>query len=825
MKSLINKNSSKSFIVVGATAAISQLLSIGYLVFLARWIGPKTFGIHVGIFNLCSISIFFVNWGLDTWLLKKTSENQSSSTILLKKVLFIKMALGIIWSGLLLVIAPIIKPNIFLRNLLLFAILSVLFESFTNSIYTVFLTTNRFRQSSIILLIGRIVRLALLIVLNQFSIANLEIIIGTRTLVDLLILLIAGHTFGLRINNWSTGKGSLKKTFVDAIPFHASDLINIIFRQIDVTLVTFLSSSLMAISNYSLMISFFNVFSTIILSLMNVAVPSLSKERARSNFTPKKDLLRTIFIFFVLGLIGWIALSLFGQPTINLILGEQYDLASELISNSGIILLVSSINVGLAAIIIANNKQKNRIFPQITSLIVKVGASLIMFPVLQIEGLRRVYVLSEIILSVGYFFIILNVFWEQINPKTIQDELTDKLNIIFVTFNQEGKGTYLRALFLAKELVKLGHRVTILAGNIEGKKILERDDEGLKIVTFPRLFSGLFLSGWGPYELICRIYWAGQHHFDLVHAFECRPTTLIPARLLQRQGAVFFTDWADWLGKGGSVEERSKGIKKNLLRIFETYFENRRFHKSDGITAICSTLADECIKREYPYEKVLLLPNGMHNPNLKSIPIKVAREEKGFQTNSFIIGYIGAGFENDMELMYSAFRTMHEERSDLKLLHVGRSNYYTASNKAIFTTGPVSNIDISYYLSACDIFWFPLKNNSANRGRLPLKLSDYLTIGRPIISTNVGDLATWIRLLKVGLVGEDDTRSIARMTMELLCSPEQIIEMSNNALLASKDYKLGWEKRAKELEKFYYSRINLTQEAENHGKFEMQMLQ
>ena len=41
-----NQGVGKSVIVVGITAALAQVLSIVYLVFLARWIGPESYAIH-----------------------------------------------------------------------------------------------------------------------------------------------------------------------------------------------------------------------------------------------------------------------------------------------------------------------------------------------------------------------------------------------------------------------------------------------------------------------------------------------------------------------------------------------------------------------------------------------------------------------------------------------------------------------------------------------------------------------------------------------------------------------------------------------------------
>ena len=817
MRKIHNQNLGKSVIVVGITAAISQLLSVGYLVFLARWVGPETYAIHVGIFNVCMISIFLVSWGLDTWLLKTTSEDQASSTIILKKVLLLKLGFGIVWAVALFLFVPSLRPEIFVRNLLLMAIISTLAETFTNSIYTVFLTTDRYRQSSTILLVGRLIRVLSLLGLAFLSIKELNLIIASRTFIDVIVMVAASLVFGLKLSGWRFGFRSLKQTFLDAIPFHASDLVNIVFRQVDVTLVTFLSRSLVTISNYSLMISFFNVISTIVLSMMNVVVPSIVKERNHPVELRRKAILRTAFGFLTLGFIGWMATVLFGKQAISLILGDQFALVTDFISKSAIIILISSLNAGLVAIVIANNRHKQRLVPQIISLIIKMIGSMLIFPLSQVEGLRIIYILSEVVLSIGYFFIVTGIINEPSHTKPILTKPEKKLKIALITFNQESRGTYLRAYFLGKQLARLGHDVTILAGNIEGRKIRQRDDEGLQIVTFPRLFKRFFLSGWGVDELVCRLCWASRQTFDVVHAFETRPTTLIPARLLQRKGAAFFIDWADWLGKGGSVEQRPVGFTRFLLRIFETWYENRRFINSDGITAICSTLADIATRPGYPINKILLLPNGMLNPYLQSFSIEEARTKIGLPTESVIAGYIGSGFEKDMDLMYSAFNALRQKADNVKLLHVGRSNYNTPSDKDILLTGDVANRDIAYYLSACDIFWFPLRATRANMGRLPLKLSDYLTIGRPIVSTDVGDLPTWIRTLEVGQVGVDDADSISDLVLSIIRSSELKETMSENAIRASLNPELSWEKRAEELETFYFSRMNQDGESDNYG--------
>ena len=807
-----NQAVGKSVIVVGITAALAQVLSIVYLVFLARWIGPESYAIHVGIFNLCMLTVFLVSWGLDTWLLKRTSEQPLKSTEDLKNVLMLKLAFGLVWAVLLWAIAPLLKPEIFNRGLLAMAILSTLAEALTNSLYTVFLTTGRFNQSSIILLVARFARMASLVILYFFSSKDLGLIIGIRTAIDLLVLLIAGIIFGLKFSGWKFKFNQLKQTFKDSIPYHASDLLNIVFRQIDVSMVTFLSTSLTAISAYSLMISFFNVISTVILSLMNVLVPSLTKSRNLSGEGRKKSLFRTILFFAGLGLLAWAGISLFGEKAINLILGSEYAMVAEWIKNAAVLVFVSSLNVGLTSIIVANNRQSARVVPQLVSLIFKIIASLLLFSRYDVDGLRWVYVLSEALLSIGYSLIVISIYRSISEPEPFKREPDSKLKIAFLTFNQEGKGTYLRAYYLAKELVKSGHEVSLLTADVEGKGVHEREEDGLTIVTFPRLFKGSFLHGWGLDEMISRRFWLRNKEFDLVHAFECRPTNLVPARYLQNKGALFFTDWADLLGSDGSVSQRPAGIKRSVLKIFESYYEKRRFHKSDGMSVICEPLYTEAKQVfNYPEEKLLLLPNGMQNPKLQPIAIEDARKKTGLAKDRLIVGYLGSGFKADMAFMVECFSALQAKEPDALLLHIGRSNFHTPDNSAILTIGGINDNDLSVYLSACDIFWFPLNLSRANLLRLPLKLSDYLTIGRPIVTTAAGDLGFWVDKFEAGLVADQASPEIMSELVLKICHSEELKgKMGENAQKASLDFNYGWAKRADELQNFYFRRINQT---------------
>ena len=61
--------------------------------------------------------------------------------------------------------------------------------------------------------------------------------------------------------------------------------------------------------------------------------------------------------------------------------------------------------------------------------------------------------------------------------------------------------------------------------------------------------------------------------------------------------------------------------------------------------------------------------------------------------------------------------------------------------------------------------------------------------------------------------------------LEIAQSCEQKSVMGANAVQASKKFEFSWEKRAEELQDFYFSQIARTRELNNHGIDEVQVLQ
>ena len=330
---------------------------------------------------------------------------------------------------------------------------------------------------------------------------------------------------------------------------------------------------------------------------------------------------------------------------------------------------------------------------------------------------------------------------------------------------------------------------------------------GFEIIASPDLLSGALRSGWDLYNALYRQKLIDPEAFDIVHGFETRPVVLLPALKMKKAGLPLVWDWADWFGKGGSVEERPNHLVKAFLRPVETYFEDNFRCQSLATTVICTTLKQKAIDLQVNPKSIYLLPNGLDIPGWKYQDKKVARTSLRIQANLFLIGYLGSLFPRDAALMANAFNYLARSHPHVRLVHIGQSNYrikkmVDAPDK-IIETGSLSQDELSQYLAACDLCWLPFTNSNANQGRFPMKLSHYLAAGKPVVSTDVGDVPEILKRSGAGRVVHDNPSDLANSVGNLIGEQTALREMANASIQLATNPALSWNHRAIQLEKIY----------------------
>jgi glycosyltransferase involved in cell wall biosynthesis len=378
-----------------------------------------------------------------------------------------------------------------------------------------------------------------------------------------------------------------------------------------------------------------------------------------------------------------------------------------------------------------------------------------------------------------------------------------------ICFGVVGKGTYWRALELARGLAKSGHSVTVMATSRDQRRgfITTADRQAnVTLVETPDWMPGSLRSGWDPYNTWARTRWEHGRRFDLIHAFESRPTVIYPALAWQRRGAKLVMDWCDWFGKGGSVEERPNPLVRTVLRPIETYFEEHFRIRAQGTTVINSVLHQRARELGVTECTIFSLPNGSDVDVLRPIPQTEARQQLGWSLDVPIVGYIGAIFQRDARLMADAFNVLYRQMPNARLLIAGYCNIpierLVSAPQAIIRTGYLDYGQISLYLSAADVCWLPLCNSGANRGRQPLKLNDYLAVGKAVVVTAVGDVPDLVQRGEVGVVCRDEPDALAASVIDLLRDPQRREELGRHGRrLAETEFR--WDQIADRLGEFY----------------------
>jgi glycosyltransferase involved in cell wall biosynthesis len=384
------------------------------------------------------------------------------------------------------------------------------------------------------------------------------------------------------------------------------------------------------------------------------------------------------------------------------------------------------------------------------------------------------------------------------------------VKILMMVFNQANQGTYWRAYHLGRHLARKGHNVTLMATARRGHSgVLVSRQQGMTQVESPDLFSGALRSGWDPWNTLYRINWLRGQSFDLIHAFESRPTVIYPALYLKKQGKIpLILDWADWFGRGGSVEERPNPLVRAALRPVETYFEEHFRTQAQGTTVICSLLREKALRLGIPTDSVFLLPNGADTDRFTLLDISAARQALNIDPEARVIGYVGTIFKRDAALMAAAFNRVAEPFKNLRLIIAGYCPFdlrpLVQKPECVIQTGYLDDKDLNATLAACDLFWLPLSDSNANRGRFPLKFTDYLAAGRPIVATQVGDVAGIMAEERVGLTSPPEAEAFAQQTMHLLDNPGLRKELGLAARQLA-ETRFNWDTITEQLLVFYRS--------------------
>ena len=354
-----------------------------------------------------------------------------------------------------------------------------------------------------------------------------------------------------------------------------------------------------------------------------------------------------------------------------------------------------------------------------------------------------------------------------------------------------------RMVNLATQFVLHGHQVTLCYyPDLYRRKVYSpiRTDDPIRIdiVTLEPGKLALFKN----IRTVCRL----AKSSDIIHFQKCFPDAAIPALFAAyRYDKPVHYDWDDREAALAADWSRSK-LVKFALTVYEWLIPKL----VDTVTVSTDMIRDLAIHYGAKSDKIFDAPVGadieLFNPAVNGARIKL----KWNLTTPVIIyhGQLDLGTYADQLLKSAPAILEHFPTAQVLIVGGGDklpqlkqlANELKISKNVLFTDY-VNQEEIPEYIAAADIAVACFADNEITRGKSPLKIAEYLAMGKPIIASRVGDIPKMIGNAGI-LVNPNDINALAEGINQLLNNSDKLSELRKQARLRAEQI-YNWTSVAK----------------------------
>jgi glycosyltransferase involved in cell wall biosynthesis len=365
-------------------------------------------------------------------------------------------------------------------------------------------------------------------------------------------------------------------------------------------------------------------------------------------------------------------------------------------------------------------------------------------------------------------------------------------------FPPEAGATQTRAFEMARNLVRLGHAVTMLAevpnhpsGIIppayRGKLYERADLEGIDVIRVwvkaspVKSFANrmLFYLTYMVNATLVGLFLAGGR-YDLIYASS--PPLFVGGAALAlsrlRRLPLVFEVRDLWPESAVALGE----ISNPAAVAWATKLEEACYRRARLIVVVTQGILERLQQRGLPAEKLAFVPNGANVDLFQFQPEgrQRLRAELGLQ-DKFVAIYAGIhGIAQGLETLVEAARQLRDDPS-LHLLLVGEGPK-KAEITALVAEHGLTNLTLlpekpresmPDYLSAADVAIVPLRNVELFKGALPSKMFDAWACERPVLLSSLeGEARQVVEAAGGGLcLPPEDPAALARALLQLKNDP------------------------------------------------------
>ena len=356
---------------------------------------------------------------------------------------------------------------------------------------------------------------------------------------------------------------------------------------------------------------------------------------------------------------------------------------------------------------------------------------------------------------------------------------------------------------LAKELVKLGHEVSVLALHPDLGSVAQRRMEvsGVQVHYVGQMHvrkAGNQKTYFGKFELV-RVALASSWRMsmeallgdsDIIHVGKPHPINGLAAvgcRLLR--GRALYVDCDDYEAESNRFADR---WQKAVVALWEDQLPRL----ARGITVNTRFTQERYAALGFPGARIVYVPNGVDRERFGSIDprqVQDVRQRLGLEDRR-VVSYVGSMslVNHPVDLLLDAFGGVRKQCRDAILVLAGGGEDYDALRQratelglgeATIFVGKVRPEEVPLYLSMADVSVEPVYDDLAARARSPLKIVESLAVGTPVVTGDVGDRREMLDDGQAGLlVKPGDGSALAEGIVAVLQDRERAQAMREAAL-------------------------------------------
>lgn len=380
----------------------SRLFAALSLIVMARSVGPAAFGQFMATITVIRLSSLLFSLGMDQWLLRNGGQAWAQATMPAASIAAIKVVLGVPWLVVLFLTLPAINPQLFGAESVLLIGLIVWCEELINTVIVSYQATLRVRMASLFTVVPQGL-LLLGTVLLMWRTQELSANLAMRGLVMAGCTVLIGALWLWRAPLQMHGSRFFP-IILASLPFALSNFLVMLYGTADIVLVGQLLGSAAA----GVYAPASNLIGLVYLApgaYFTVMVPVLSSETNRA--APGAQRTASLYVGSSVLLGGLLAagMMLVAPLFIQIAYGAAYAQTIELLPLLSIVVWLHTVSFSLAAILTAQDLQKQRLIPQAAAAVINIALNVVLLQRFGLIAVAWSFVASEIILVAGYWYL------------------------------------------------------------------------------------------------------------------------------------------------------------------------------------------------------------------------------------------------------------------------------------------------------------------------------------------------------------------------------------------------------------------------------------